>query len=172
MKLYEEIEERSDRSDLDFKKIALVIMIPVIAVLVGLIYFGVIPLDLKLNEPIVEIKNPIESEPKPIEIPEVMTTVNENPSFLYSNKEGLLPTSPQNIDNTPNTESLIPTTPQPNKPKPVQSGNLDDIESKYRRFLESNYSVDEILFIQNTPCSELTSSSYDKYNDIIGEKGC
>lgn len=159
--------EFDENSGVDYKKIALYIMIPVLAIafIVGTIYFGVIPLGIK--------------EPTQIEEPtfiEVITTpleekiVEENPIFVETNIDGLLPTTPQNFDNTPKVNSLEPITPQPNRP--VQTGNLDDIDSKYRRFLESGFSIEEILYIQNTPCPELSSDDTEKYHDILGVKGC
>lgn len=158
---YEENEQ------VDTKKIGIVIAIIAIVVITALIYFGVIPLNFKVEEPVIE--TPVIEE-QPVEIPEVIKEVEENPIFISSSKEGLLPTTPQNFDNTPNTESLEPVTPQ--YKKPVQSGNLDDINSQYRRFIESGYTVDEILYIQNTPCSEIPIDDITTYHDIIGVKGC
>lgn len=164
-KPYQEFE-----AGLDYQKIILVVIAIITPIIVGLIYFGIIPLDLKLYEPVVE--PPIITEPEPIsvEIPEVITSVTENPNFLSSNKEGLLPTTPQNIDKTPDTKSLEPTTPQ--KSVKSQTGNLDDIDSKYRRFLESGYTIDAILYVQNTPCQDLTDNDMKTYHDMIGVKGC
>lgn len=158
---YEENEQ------VDTKKIGIVIAIIAIVVVTALIYFGVIPLNFKVEEPVIE--TPVIEE-QPVEIPEVIKEVEENPIFSSSSKEGLLPTTPQNIVIIPDVDSLDPSTPQ-HKP-PIQSGNLDDINSRYRMFIESGYTLDEILYIQNTPCSEIPSDDKATYHEIIEVKNC